>query len=258
MKNKTRMNSLLTLTLFLATITFSQNLLAMPKTVHLTPVIKRYKVQDVRPEDHITEITVTEDQSDFEKESLPFRPLYENHHGHTRGGGGGTNPIAIIKAIMTLGERAWDLVIQGKPAIHSTHKPISVLPQVEGKDIVPMDLENWSLPKSKTYTFSAKNKFGKEIINFKYSVHFTYGGSYKGQGKFLAAVDISPLNVKLAWGQKFNSHTQLLEVVNHGTKQNPLVSALMSVTYSIKSMTRSTQATANYHIVADGRIIPLQ
>ena len=198
---------------------------------------------------HTTELIMEDDPSEY------FTPKFENHDDHMRGG---RNPMEIIKAIITIGERAWDLVVQGKPVIRSSHQPISVLPQVEGRDLVPMDLENWSLPKAKTFSFVAKTRSGKEYVNFKYSVHFTYGGSYKGQGKFLAGVDITPINIKLGWGKKLDSHTRLLEVVNHGTKENPLVSALMSITYTIKSMTKTTRMTENYQVVADGRIIPLQ
>jgi hypothetical protein len=197
-----------------------------------------------------TSVLIMEDDP---SESLT--PRFENHDDYIRGG---RNPMEIIKAIITIGERAWDLVVQGKPVIRSSHQPISVLPQVEGKDIVAMDLENWSLPKAKTFNFVAKSRSGKEYVNFKYSVHFTYGGSYNGKGKFLAGVDITPINIKLGWGKKFDSHTRLLEVVNHGTKEDPLVSALMSITYTIRGMTKTTRMTENYQVVADGRIIPLQ
>ena len=89
-------------------------------------------------------------------------------------------------------------------------------------------------------------------------MHFTYGGQFNGKGKFLAAVNIAPIKIKVKWGQKFDSHTELLEVVNHGTKEDPVVSALMKVTYTISSMTRTTQASEMYHIIGDGRVIPLQ
>ncbi len=55
-----------------------------------------------------------------------------------------------------------------------------------------------------------------------------------------------------------NSHTELLEVVKHGTKESPVVSALMKVTYTVSSMTKTTQSSKMYHIIGDGRIIPLQ
>ena len=206
-------------------------------------------------ESDVFEISVTSENNVLTQLDMPS---FENSGGTIRGGGGSTNPLEVIKAIVALGERAWDLVVMGKPILRSNHVPISVLPQVEGRDIIPMDLERWSLPKSKTFSFSAKGRTGKELVKFDYAVHFTHSGSFNGKGKFLAAVNITPLKIKVRWGQKFNSHTELLEVVNHGTKENPVVSALMKITYTITSMTKTTQSSEMYHIVGDGRIIPLQ
>lgn len=207
-------------------------------------------------EDHrVFEMTVRSEDNDIMTTKLPN---FEDDGRTIRGGGGGTNPLEVIKAIVALGERAWDLVVMGKPILRSNHNPISVLPQVEGRDIIPMDLEKWSLPRSKTFSFSAKGRTGKELVKFDYAVHFTHGGQFNGKGKFLAAVNITPLKIKVRWGQKFNSHTELLEVVNHGTKEDPIVSALMKITYTITSMTKTTQASEMYHIVGDGRVIPLQ
>ena len=211
--------------------------------------------EKVEEGDYVEEMVVTSQNGLL----TPSNSLNFEDGGRTiRGGGGNTNPLEVIKAIVALGERAWDLVVMGKPILRSNHEPISVLPQVEGRDIIPMDLELWSLPKSKTFSFSAKGRTGKELVKFDYAVHFTHGGKFNGKGQFLAAVNITPIKIKVKWGQKFNSHTQLLEVVNHGTKENPIVSALMKVTYTITSMTKTTQASEMYHIVGDGRVIPLQ
>ncbi|MBG08981.1 MAG: hypothetical protein CME68_09500 [Halobacteriovoraceae bacterium] len=205
--------------------------------------------------DRVFEMSVTSENNAFASTNLPN---FEDGGRTIRGGGGSTNPMEVIKAIVALGERAWDLVVMGKPIVRSNHVPIAVLPQIEGRDIIPMDLERWSLPKSKTFSFSAKGRTGKELVKFDYAVHFTHSGQFNGKGKFLAAVNITPLKIKVKWGQKFNSHTELLEVVNHGTKENPIVSALMKITYTITSMTKTTQASEMYHIVGDGRVIPLQ
>ena len=100
-------------------------------------------------ENDVAEMVVKTEENQ-EANQLSFIPL-EDHGRPIRGGGGGSNPIEVIKAIVALGERAWDLVIQGKPVLRSNHIPVSVLPQVEGRDIIPMDLERWSLPKSKVF-----------------------------------------------------------------------------------------------------------
>ena len=80
-------------------------------------------------------------------------------------------------------------------------------------------MENWQLPKSKTYRVVYKNLYGVEVISFTYTLHFQYGGSYEGSGKYLTGVIVSATDLFVSWGFDFSAQTEVLSVANLGTLQ---------------------------------------
>ena len=59
-------------------------------------------------------------------------------------------------------------------------------------------LSGWKPPKGTVYGFYAKNLYGMKVIDVEYQVLRTYGGSYKGKGRYLTGVTIEPLLVSVA------------------------------------------------------------
>lgn len=52
------------------------------------------------------------------------------------------------------------------------------------------DLERWSPPETKTYEVVYKNKFGMEVVKFRFRLQYTYGGRRSGRGRYLANVSV--------------------------------------------------------------------
>ncbi len=164
----------------------------------------------------------------------------------------------IITQIITVGQRIWDLVKQGTPVVRSSDEAVNVLPVVNGTTLTAFDLENWSLPVMHQYKFVAKNALGFEAVNMTYGVTYSHGGQFEGKGKYLSGVNVYPMNVTVGWGYEFDASSQVLGVTNLKTKEDPLAAITLKLQYTAKSLGRAILSNESYHIIGDGRIVPLQ
>ena len=169
--------------------------------------------------------------------------------------------IGIAKDVVALGESIYTLVEKGRPKIKTDYAPISILPRdpsntaadpAQKYAVDPFDMEGFSFPVEKMITAKLKNSFGKEVAVFQYKIIYSYGGSYNGTGKYLTGINIIPAKVTAGWGWVLDSSMKLSGMMNHGTRANPVVGAMITVKYNMTNLTRGVERNDTIYISGDG------
>lgn len=168
------------------------------------------------------------------------------------GGGGGEDPSVILDHIINIGTKIWNIIEKNKPVVDVKTQYATALPQ----GLTHWDsLSGWKPPKGTVYGFYAKNSYGMTVINVKYQVLRTYGGSYKGKGAYLTAVTIEPLQVDVAWGYHFSLSVEIPDssIVNAGTDADPVAGMMANIHYQISTPVKDSQGKAIYYVQGDGK-----
>lgn len=169
--------------------------------------------------------------------------------------------IGVAKDVVALGEAIYALVEKGRPKVTTEYAPISILPRDASNPatdpavrnaVDPFDMEGFSFPIEKMITAKVKSPTGKESVVFQYKVIYSYGGSYNGAGKYLTGINIIPASIKVAHGWNFNSSMKLTGMMNHGTRANPIVGAMITIKYSMSSTTQAFERNDTIYISGDG------
>ncbi len=169
--------------------------------------------------------------------------------------------ITVAKDVVALGEAIYALVEKGRPKITTDYAPISILPRDPSNTatdpalkyaVDPFDMEGFSFPVEKMITSKVKGPTGAAAVEFKYKVLYSYGGSYNGAGKYLTVINIIPASVKVGHGWTLNSSMKLTGMMNHGTRANPIVGAMITVKYTISSATKAFERNDTIYISGDG------
>lgn len=169
--------------------------------------------------------------------------------------------ISVAKDVVALGEAIYALVEKGRPKVTTEYAPISILPRdpsntaadpAQRYAVDPFDMEGFSFPVEKMITAKVKTPTGGEAVVFQYKVVYSYGGSYNGTGKYLTGINIIPASVKVSHGWQLNSSMKLTGMMNHGTRANPIVGAMITIKYSINSSTQAFERNDTIYISGDG------
>lgn len=160
--------------------------------------------------------------------------------------------IGVARDLVALGEDVYNLVIKGKPNIATDYAPISVVPKVNGQPADILETENWQIPKSVTYELVYENLYGMDVVTFRYSVIYSYGGSYNRKGKYLTAVQVIPEQVSVLFGYDFSAKMKLGGIANHGTRDNPLAGATLLLEHEIKTIVKANLETSAFQVIGNG------
>jgi len=160
--------------------------------------------------------------------------------------------ISVAKDLVALGEDIYRLVIKGKPTNKTTYAPISVVPLENGAPVDIMSTEYWKTPVMRTYEVKYENLYGIEVVNFKYSVIFSYGGSYHGKGQYLTAVQIVPEYVRTLFGFDFSATMKLGGIQNSGSRENPVAGATLLLESTINSVMVADTSVYVFHVSGNG------
>lgn len=165
--------------------------------------------------------------------------------------------ILVVDQLLALGKKIWPIIEAGKPVVQTSFAPaISVLPRVEGatsNEVAFYDMENWSAPTQKSYKVAFKNGWGSEVISFVYTVAFQYNGSYQGSGRYITGLDVRASQISVSWGFEFNADSMLVNIANLGTKENPVASATVRISYTAQSFLRTIQTSESFHVTGAGQ-----
>lgn len=160
--------------------------------------------------------------------------------------------IAIARDLVALGEEVYRLVDHGRPHNVTEYAPISVVPRINGQPADVFETEGWGAPTKKSYVVSYKNLYNVVVVDFRYSVVYSYGGHFDGQGAFLTAVQIIPEYVKTLFGFDFTATMKLGGIQNQGTRNNPIAGATILLEYTISNMLTAINHTEAYFITGQG------
>jgi len=159
--------------------------------------------------------------------------------------------VGTIGNIVNLAQKIWSIIQENQPVVNITTNYANAVPYGTSNWT---QLENWSKPATKKYSFSMKNAFGSEVVKIAYQVDYTYGGNYNGKGKFLTGVTIEPLSVTTAWGYKVNLTSEVPDstVANVGTQSDPVASMQVQLDWTVHTALKDTTSKAIYYVQGDG------
>ncbi|MFA5584319.1 MAG: hypothetical protein WDA09_08900 [Bacteriovoracaceae bacterium] len=162
--------------------------------------------------------------------------------------------IGVARDLVALGEDLYRLVIKGKPSNTTKYAPISVIPKVGNRPVDLLETENWSMPVKRTYEVAWKNLYGVEVVYFRYSVFFSYNGSYNGKGRYLTSVQVLPEQVKTLFGYDFTATMKLGGIQNNGTRLNPVAAATVLIEYTISTVVKAENNVDTFFVTGNGRL----
>jgi hypothetical protein len=160
--------------------------------------------------------------------------------------------LSIGRDLVALGESIYNLIEKGKPSNRTEYAPISVIPRIGNGYADILETEGWKMPKKVTYQVLYKNTYGMEVVKFRYSILYSYGGTYNGKGAYLTAAQIIPESVTTAWGYDFTAKMKLGGIQNHGTREDAVAGAILMLEYTVETILQANLETSSYHITGRG------
>ena len=185
----------------------------------------------------------------YEREFLQGAPNFKGQIERTQKMG---KIISVGRDLVALGEDTYRLVTKGKPSNTTSYAPISVIPKVNGQPVDILSTESWTIPEKRTYQVSLENLYGVEVVHFRYSIFYSYNGSYDGVGSYLTAVQVVPEHVKTLFGWDFTATMKLGGILNQGTRAAPIAGATLLLEYTINSGLVALNNTATYFVNGKG------
>lgn len=156
--------------------------------------------------------------------------------------------IAVARDLVALGEDVYKLVIKGKPTNTTTYAPITVVPKVNGEPVDPLEIENTRMPVKKTYEVVYENLYGIDVVTFRYSIMWAYGGSYDGKGAYLSHIQIIPEFVRTLFGYDFTATMKLGGIQNMSTRANPVAGATILLEYTVSTVMVANNETEQFFV----------
>lgn len=153
--------------------------------------------------------------------------------------------------ILTIGQKLLEIVKDNKPVVRTESPVVHALPRG-----LPcwLDLEAWQAPKTKSYEVLYKNKLGSEVVRFRFRLQFTYGGSFKSRGRYLANVTVVPADLSVKWGYTFNANVNVDEAVNRGSSSSPVAGLGMTLKWTVSTWVKENQSSVHFFVDGNGNI----
>ena len=109
-----------------------------------------------------------------------------------------------------------------------------------------------------TQEIVGKNKFGSEVVRFKYKVIFTYNGSVANVGKYIGYATVEPAHLRVGWGGfKVDVQVAVPQVFNMGTTENPIAGMKIQVRYAVDTIVVHDETTDSYILSGSGNVSAL-
>ena len=161
----------------------------------------------------------------------------------------------VADKLILLGQKLWKFVEAGKPVANFSSQRADIVPQGIAQW---QDLAGWQIPVSKRYERVIKNKWGAQVVTFRYRIIYNYGGNFNGQGSYLMGVTVYPEVVDVAWGWSFDATASIPTIANAGSTKNPVAAAEVLISSKIRTPLAHLDNTESYYVRADGAFVDLQ
>lgn len=157
----------------------------------------------------------------------------------------------ILDRIINIAEKIWTIIEKNKPVVDVKSQYATAVPDGTSNW---SQLDSWKPPRGTIYGLTAKNTYGVTVIDIRYQVLRTYGGQYKGKGRYLTAVTVEPLRVDVMWGYKLSMTAETPDsgLVNVGTKEDPIAGMLATLRWRISTTIKDSQGKGVYFLQGDG------
>lgn len=169
------------------------------------------------------------------------------------GDGSFSDTVGQFKKIFNYAMKVYNFIVKNKPVVNI---------QTDYSNAVPegvthwQQLTGWQGPESKVYTFTAKNVGGLPAVTASYKVHYVWGASFQGGGRYLTGVTIEPISVVTSWGTKLDVKVEVPDetVRNAGTEKDPVAQMDVKLKWHIKTFTQTIDKEAVYRVRGDGAL----
>lgn len=208
---------------------------------------------------HITttvdhEIVKTVEIEELETVELPFNKAEMNLGDSTedllRRITEGTLDLADVVNIYA---KAWQIIKENKPILKARTKRASALP----RGLHRWDsLSGWSPPRATTYRVKYKNLYGINVVVLEYRLVHSYGGGIEGRGKYITNATIQYQKVDVMWGFIFSADVEVPQVLNLGTRENPVAGMEITLNWDIRTrpiMVKKGKYSSSFFVFGDGR-----
>lgn len=158
--------------------------------------------------------------------------------------------VAVDK-IINIGTKIWNVIEKGRPVSNFSNQTANALPQGAQRW---NQLQNWKTPTSKVYAAVYKNLYGAEVVRFVYRVVLLAGGDVSGIGRYIGYASVEPVEMTTAYLYNFDARASVESVYNLGTSANPVAGMLLKVTWTVKTVLKSTTVTKSFTLDGNGSI----
>lgn len=157
--------------------------------------------------------------------------------------------VGELETIVAVGKQIWEIIEANRPVVNVSTNKASAFP-LGYSDWQLMN--GWQTPTSQAYRVVYRNAFGNAVIDFTFKLIYSYGGSVKGKGQYLANVTIVPADLYVSWGFKFNANVVVAGVTNAGSAGRPLAGMEIQLQYTVESVLMHSQGTEAFYVRGDG------
>jgi hypothetical protein len=157
----------------------------------------------------------------------------------------------ILDALVNIGKSVWNVIQAGRPKVNLDTDVASAVPQGISSWA---ELDSWKDPVAKLYRTQLLSVNQKSLGDVYYRLVFTYGGGYRGAGKYLTNVTIMPAQLSVPYLREFYAQTKVTELINHGTKDNPIAGMSLVLSWGIESVFNKTIQSISLHVRGDGKV----
>lgn len=166
------------------------------------------------------------------------------------------NEISIIlDGLLGIGKKIWPIIEAGRPVVATNFIPaVSIIPNIDGQNIVLNNMANWSAPKVKSFRVTFQNYWGSNIVAFTYTVIFQHGGTYNNIGKYVTTLKVIPSDIYTGWGFNFDATSELVGIANVGSTEGPVASGIIQVSYNVKGLVNEVSHSQSFYVDGNGNL----
>ncbi|MBI4351765.1 MAG: hypothetical protein HY550_10015 [Elusimicrobia bacterium] len=189
----------------------------------------------------------------IDEASLMIIPAEPGAAALLRPSASGDGPLDQLKDIVNLAMKIYKIIMKNRPVVNIETDYSNAVPAAATHWT---QLTGWQGPESKLYTFKADNVGGLPAVTAAYKVHYVWGGSFRGKGKYLTGVTIEPVSITTAWGCKLDVDADVPDasIVNVGSAEAPLAQMDVRINWHLKTFTQHIEHESVYRVRGDGAL----